>query len=120
LKKHATTILGALAILIGSTSLTIAALAKWPADEPFPALLYRTVSPGTVTAVFAFAGLLGLASGFLLLSGRVIGAYLMIAGLAWDVLCQLAGLADGRMHCLLWMCVDAALIAALWSARDRS
>lgn len=115
-----TSILGGLAILVGLVSLACALKVPWPADEPFPALLYFSVSPGAASATFAIAALVGLASGALLLAGQELGLYVMIAGLGWDVLCQLCGLAGGRPHCVLWLAVDAGLIAVLWSARART
>ena len=103
-----------LAIVIGLSALAaigLAAARRWPAGRPFPPLAYAVVAPGTAALALGALGLAGLATAALVGRGARAGWWLMLAGLAWDAVCQAAGLSGGQAGAGAMLGVDALLVA---------
>lgn len=100
------------AVAIGLFALAcigLAGAARWPAGRPFPPLAYKVVDPGTASLAFGLLGLTGLATAGLVGRGARLGWWLMLAGIAWDGACQVAGLSTGQAGAAALLGVDAVL-----------
>lgn len=104
----------ALAVLIalgGLAAIGLALAASWPAGRPFPPLAYQVVGAGTARLALVALGAMGLVTSWLVKSGARAGWYLMLAGLAWDAVCEGAGLSNGQPSAGLLLGVDGLLLA---------
>jgi hypothetical protein len=110
-------VLAGVCVIMGLLSLYTAMTSTFAGTMPCPPLLWSEVAASTVRLVLIAHGLASLAVAAMLITMPDTGVMLLMAGLAWDVLCQLGGLAQGRMVAIGFLVVDAVLIGVLVALR---
>ena len=107
-------------VLVGAASLWAGLTLRAEGAVVCAPLLYREVAAGTLRTLLIVQGVASLAVAGLLFAATDIAVMMLMAGLAWDVVCEVAGLAQGRMFAGLLLVVDLVLLAALASMRKNA